>query len=241
MKISFLKTSALFLSLFVVSLLLPSCDAIGTKAAGDLMTQQFDETDFQGLELNVNAEAEVRIDSVFSVEITCEESVMPYVRASVIGGILKIDFSRNVYDVDDMKIVVSAPSWNYFELNGSGEVYVVDPIEGDLLRMDVSGSGNIRVNDATFSTANLWISGSGNLDLSGSGNNLRCHVSGSGDVDARDFPVETADLEVSGSGNIQVQVSEQLDADISGSGDIRYQGNPQINAHISGSGKLRRL
>lgn len=241
MKISILKKAAFLFSIGCTLLFFQACDAIGTKSTGDLMTQTFDETGFHGLELNVHGQAEVRVDSVFSIEITCEESVMPYVRAEVTGGILKVYFTRNVYDVDDMKVVVSAPSWDYFELNGSGDIRVPDAIKGNLLRMDVSGSGNILVADATFHSATLEVSGSGDLDLSGSADDLRCDVSGSGNADCLYFPVQTADLQVSGSGNIKVDVSEKLNADISGSGDIRYKGSPQVNAHVSGSGKLHKI
>jgi hypothetical protein len=165
---------------------------------------------------------------------------MPYVETHVSNGVLSIDFSRNVYDLDHMKIVVTAPEWDQFEVSGSGDIEVLDAIEGDLLKMEVSGSGGIDVHAAAFNKADLKVSGSGDLDLAGTANELQCKVSGSGNVDCFEFPVNIAHVTVSGSGNARVHVLEQLDAEVSGSGDIIYKGSPQVSAHVSGSGSVRK-
>ena len=236
-----LKKTTLLFSLLCAVLIFQSCDSFCVKSTGDDLTLNFDETNFHGLDLCVPANVEVRVDSVFKVEITGEESAMPYLRTEVNNGILQIRFSRNVYDVDHMKIVVSAPAWHFFEVSGSGKVQVLDAISGNELRMEVSGSGEIKAVDADFNNAKLEVSGSGNLELSGIADELRAEISGSGDVNCLDFPVKTAQLEVSGSGRMKVHVSEALDAEITGSGDIDYTGNPQVTVEITGSGKLRKI
>ncbi|MBK6996844.1 MAG: DUF2807 domain-containing protein [Lewinellaceae bacterium] len=121
MKISALKNSALLCGICSLLLILPSCDPFGVKSTGDLITLDFDETDFRGLDLSVPANAEVHIGDVFKIEITCEETAMPYVETRVENGILRVYFDRNVRDVDHMKVVVTAPSWNHFDISGSGE------------------------------------------------------------------------------------------------------------------------
>ncbi len=236
-----LKKSTLLLGIIALMFSLQSCDPFGIRATGERITQSFDETNFHGIDLDLSADVEVRVDSVFKVEVTCEETAMPYVEAKVSGGVLKIYFNRNVRDVDHMKILVSAPSWDYFVLNGSGEIKILDAISGNKLRVDISGSGNLNASDATFNTADLEVSGSGDLELAGSANDLEARVSGSGNIDCLDFLTETAQVEVSGSGNLKVNVSEALDAEVSGSGNIYYEGNPQVTVHISGSGNVRKL
>ena len=239
MKISFFKKGALVFGILVSLLGLQSCDPFGVRATGDLMTLSFDETDFHGLDLCVSGKAEVHVGDAFKVEITCEETAMPYVETRVENGILKVSFSRNVYDVDHLKIVVTAPSWDHFDVSGSGDVGVLDTIEGQTLHLDVSGSGGIEVFEAHFDRADLEVSGSGNLKIAGSALMLDCDISGSGNIRCFDFPSDKAQVEVSGSGDVQVNVIESLKAQISGSGDIVYKGNPQVNAKISGSGSIK--
>lgn len=236
-----LKNSFYLVAFLLIGILFPSCDPFGEKATGDYITQTFDVTDFHGIDLDVPANVTVRVDSVYRIEVTCEESAMPYLQVLESGGILHVYFENNVYDVDNMKITVSAPKWDEFNINGSGDVRVVDAVSGAALRADVSGSGNLKVEDADYQTARIDVSGSGNISLAGKADDFFCSVSGSGDVDAVYFPVEFARIDVSGSGNARVNVNEQLDVQISGSGDVYYQGNPQVNAQVSGSGKIKRL
>jgi hypothetical protein len=240
MKTSILKGSALVLGIFSLSLLMTSCDPFGIKSTGDVITLNFDEQDFEGLDLRVPADAEVRIGDSFEVVISCEETAMPYVETRVENGILNIYFEEYLRDVDHMKVVVTAPSWRHFEISGSGEILVADSISGTELLMDVSGSGSIRANETYFDRVKLNVSGSGDLRLGGLADKLWADVSGSGEIMCFGLEVNTADVEVSGSGDVQVNVQESLTARVSGSGDVVYKGNPQVNAHVSGSGSVRK-
>lgn len=241
MTTSFLKKAAFLFSLGFSVLSFQACDPFGIKATGDDQTLHFDETNFHGLELCVPADVEVRVDSLFKIEVTCEETAMPYLRTEVDHGILKVYFDRNVYDVDHMKIVVSAPSWDNFDVSGSGDLDVVDIIDGESLHVDVSGSGSVRMVEAHFDQADLVVSGSGDVRIAGSVASLNCDISGSGPIRCFDFLANVAHVEVSGSGDVQVNVQEVLDATISGSGTILYKGSPQVNAHISGSGTVKKF
>jgi len=241
MKISSLKNSALVCGILSMLLVLPSCDPFGVKSTGDLITLDFNEKDFRGLDLHVPANAEVRVGDSFKIEITCEETAMPYVETRVENGVLRVYFDRNVRDVDNMKVVVTAPSWNHFDLSGSGDLEVVDVIEGQSLYLDVSGSGSIRAIEAHFDEADLKVSGSGEIRMAGSAEQLDCELSGSGKIKCFDFLVNTADVKVSGSGDVQVNVAEELNAEISGSGGIVYKGSPDVNASVSGSGTVKKF
>lgn len=240
MKMSALKAGAWALGILAFSLLTTSCDPFGLKSTGELITLDFNEDDFSGLDLCVPADAEVRVGDSYKVEITCEETAMPYVETKVEDGVLKVYFSRNIRDVDNMKVVVTAPSWKYFDVSGSGEIVVLDSISGAKLSMDVSGSGSIKADEAYFDRVELEVSGSGELRLAGEGDKLEADVSGSGEIRCFDYVVNEADVDVSGSGNVQVHVLESLTAEISGSGDIVYKGNPAVNAKVSGSGSVRK-
>jgi hypothetical protein len=239
MKHSLLKSTTLLLGIFCLMLAFSSCDVHGLKSTGELITLDFDETDFHGLEINVPATVEVQVGGTYQLEITCEESAMPHVVTRVRNGILEISFDRNVRDVDHMKIVVTAPDWDHFELDGSGHIEIKDLIEGQTLDLDVSGSGSIHVREAHFDAANLEVSGSGDVRLGGSASTLDAELSGSGDLRCFDFVVNHAQADVSGSGSMQLHVLDKLVAEISGSGKIVYKGNPQVQASVSGSGSVK--
>lgn len=230
----------LFVPALLAALFFTACDP-ALRGKGDIMTETRDLSDFHALDISTQGRVDVRTDSVFSVEVSCEENVLPYLETYVDNGVLKIYFSRNVWDVDGLRIRIGAPTWDGFELSGSGDVYVPDPIVGNDLNLRLSGSGKIKIDDADFVKTTIKVSGSGDVYLNGAGDELTATLSGSGNVEARYFPVKKATAKVSGSGNIRLNVSDLLEAFISGSGDVEYLGSPHVDKEISGSGNVRKL
>lgn len=231
----------LLLFFAVVLFSIPSCDILGVRGTGELETEIRNVDNFHALEINVPGDVEVRTDSIFYVEVTCEDNLIAYLETVEDNGVLKIYFDRDVYDVDDLKIRVSAPSWDGFKINGSADVDVPDAISGNKLDVGVSGSGNLKVFNLDFNNIVTRVSGSGDVFLAGTADDLKCTVSGSGNVNALGCPVKTATVAVSGSGDVRLHVTETLDVTISGSGDVEYEGAPQVTKQISGSGNVRKL
>ncbi len=221
------------------SLLMTAC--LGTKATGDAVTTTFSEKDFHGLDVSIGGDAEVLTGPDFKVEITCEESVAKYLDVRVEKGILKIDFDHAVYDVDGLKIKVTAPNWDEFNFSGSADAHVAGPISGNKLKIDLSGSSDFTLDDAQFDKTEIDLSGSGGVTIAGQGDDLDCELSGKGDVRAFGFPVKTAKIDISGLGDVEVNVSDKLDASISGAGDVRYMGSPQVTSDVSGIGKVKKI
>lgn len=230
----------LFFSLLLTALFFTACD--DTRATGDLVSETRSLSDYHAMEIAVPGRVEVRTDSVFRFEVTVEESVLPYLETYVDGdGTLKVFFSRDVWDVDDLRIRVWAPQWDGFRIEGSADLSVPAPIAGERLDLSIAGSGDLAIFDADFDEIRTAIAGSGDLELSGVANHFDCSVAGSGDVEALGCPVKTATVSVSGSGDVRVRVSDQLHATISGSGNIEYEGEPQVTSQVSGSGHVRKI
>lgn len=234
------KIPALFAAL--LSLLATSCDDfLGEKGHGDTRTETRNVKDFHALDISAHARVDLRVDSVYRVEVSCEESIIDYLETVEDNGVLKIHFDRDVYDVDNLRIRVWAPHWDAIETSGDVDLSAPDALSGDEMDLKLSGSGNMEFFNIEYNKLYSRISGDGNVVLNGQGQALDCTISGSGNIEALDFPVQTAKITISGSGNARVDVSEQLDVVISGSGDVEYRGDPQLNSQVSGSGKVKKI
>ncbi len=219
-----------------------SCrEILGIRGEGDIVTEIRQVENFHALDIATAGNVKMRVDSVFRVEVRCEESIIDFLETVEDNGVLKIVFDRDVYDIDNLTIIVSAPAWDGIEISGSANIQVPDAISGNILNISISGSGNAEVFQADFNKIKSRITGSGNISVEGSADDLNCSVTGSGNFDALDCPVKTAVVTISGSGNARVNVSESLDVTISGSGDVEYLGNPQVTSDVSGSGKVRKI
>lgn len=208
---------------------------------GDVVTETRNVKDFRALDVSVPGNVEVRVGSEFRVEVSCEENIISFLETIVDNGTLKIRFDRNVFDVDGLRIRVTAPVWEAFRLRGSADIDVVDAITGNQLELEVTGSGDLKVFNATYERVRSRVTGSSDIKLSGRAKELNTSISGSGNFEALNFPVETAVVAVTGSGDAQVHVLNKLDATISGSGDIRFRGSPQVSSNVSGSGRVRKI
>ena len=85
----------------------------------------------------------------------------------------------------------------------------------------------------------VTLTGSGDINLSGSTAEITTVLSGSGDIDTSKLKAQTADATVSGSGDTTVYCTEMILARVSGSGDIQYKGDPKKkDTKVNGSGSI---
>jgi hypothetical protein len=83
------------------------------------------------------------------------------------------------------------------------------------------------------------VTGSGDMTLSGSTDELQIHVTGSGDFDGESLMSNRTDVSCTGSGDAVVVANTNLNAKVHGSGDIEYKGTPsQKDIRIFGSGDV---
>jgi len=230
------------LSLGLLFFTLTACeDVLGIRGKGDVVTEVRQVKDFHAIDISTSGEVELRVDSVYHLEVSCEESVIDFLETISDNGVLKIHFDRDVYDVDNLKIIVSAPAWDGIDIHGSADVNAPDAISGNNLDLSVSGSGDIKIFKVDFDKIKTRVTGSGDIDITGAADDLDCSITGSGGLDALNCPVLTAKVNISGSGDARLDVSETLDVTITGSGDVEYRGDAQVTSNISGSGKVRKI
>ncbi len=212
----------------------------GVKGTGPIKTELRAVSGFKSLSLNIAGDVEFSVSDHYSVEVQAQESLLPPLKTEVDGENLRISFDQNVHSSENILIKVSAPSFEGFDLAGSGNIRAMTPLKSEKLNLDISGSGNIVVAQADIADLHCDVSGSGGLELGGKAQKMSVQIDGSGAVDSRNLNAETLDAEVSGSGDIQCSVSQTLKAQVSGSGNIRYRGTPQVDAQVSGSGTVAR-
>lgn len=196
----------------------------------------------------------------FKVEVACDENLLPFVEARVVGGELRLGLKPNaiVLKRTELEFDVSLPRLSALRVSGSAQVEV-GSFSGEDFRLELSGSGELRSDELAFRDFSinssgscrielslrarqleLKSSGSGDLSLGGSAQDARLSVSGSASIKGRDLYLEAASVESSGSSGIELSVSESLEARISGSGRVRYWGEPQVERRISGSGRVEK-
>jgi len=224
---------------------LASCEKELIYGDGPVVTETRPLVNFHGVSSGVPGKVYFKIDPNYKVEVHAQRNVLDVLNTEVVNGTLWIDYRRSVEvrRAEDVTIYVTAPSADYFNISGVGDINVEGNVVASNLGLDISGAANINLEKATVADKiTARISGSGNIMInSGSAVREELRVSGSGSMDLANVPAERAEVHISGSGDMKVNLSKSLDADISGSGSVFYKGSPIISTHISGSGNVRPL
>jgi Putative auto-transporter adhesin, head GIN domain len=175
-------------------------------------------------EIRLEGSANVNVKQGDSTEVIVKDfpNLLPYLRTTVSGNALVIDFQADTQISNSVaEVTVTLPKLTGLEILGSGDI----------------GS----LNNLTCEDLGILIGGSGNISLAGKGKKLNAKTSGSGNIRTFDFICDDTKALISGSGNMDLNVVKTLDAIISGSGDITYKGNPSVNSQVSGSGRIRKF
>jgi len=197
---------------------------------------------FTEIELSVAANLYLKQGNEHSLVLEGDEDELEDIETVVRGEKLKIKHKKPFHFGSNKRITIYVTLKEMEELSvgGSGRIEAETRIQADDLELNVSGSGDINIDQLEASSVESEISGSGDIRLAGKkqGNALDCDISGSGELHASGLMVSNAKLNLSGSGGCKVYVMDKLDVSISGSGKVRYKGEPRVNASISGSGRV---
>lgn len=213
----------------------------GVSGKGPVEKQTRSARDFHAVEVEIPADVEVRVADEYSVEVQAQENLLPLLKAEVQDGKLRLYFEDNVSNAKDLKVWISAPSYDHLALAGSGTLKAVSTLSGERLELSIGGSGDIDVPQADVGKMKCSIAGSGNIKVAGKASDIGFEIAGSGDITAKDLVASTGNASIAGSGSVTCHVEQTLKAEIAGSGDVFYAGSPSVDTDIAGSGKVKRL
>lgn len=205
---------------------------------GPIISESLDVDDFDGIQLEMEAEVFITQGPDFEVSVEGKENIIDEIDTDVRSGIWRIEADQCVRDVDELRIFITMPVIRSLSISGSGSIRGENFFEVDDIDLAISGSGYLDLG-LKADDIEVRISGSGDLELEGEADELDARISGSGDINAFRMTVNEAEVQISGSGDTEITVTDILRGRISGSGDILYKGKPAIDVAVSGSGVVR--
>ena len=227
----------------LIATIATSCDTFFNCLEGDGVLQKETRivSKFYGVENTTSFDVDVDYDSVYSVTVFADENLLSYIRTYVSGGNLVVatEGTRCINTNSSVTIKITMPQIDEVNLSGSGNITVNDFKCSDL-DVSNSGSGNIDMTNIIISDLlTTDLSGSGTIIMDGKSSQAKYELSGSGDIIADDMLTGDCIVKSSGSGDVRCFAYDTLDVTLTGSGDVIYSGTPQVTTHVSGSGRVR--
>lgn len=206
----------------------------------------------------------LRQGSTQKVEIEGKKDVLEEIETRVEGSRLVIEHEDEKFwnwgNDDKVNVYITMKDVDGLSVGGSGDLIGQTKIVADDIDLNVSGSGNMKIEVEASGDMESDVSGSGNIELRGKCKNFNSDVSGSGRVTLALNASGNADFGVSGSGKIEASgTASKVKANISGSGkvlaadletnscavritgsgDVEINVKNELDANITGSGSVR--
>ncbi|HRG58172.1 MAG TPA: DUF2807 domain-containing protein [Bacteroidia bacterium] len=218
MKTKVLKTALISIITFLI--------------AGNLFAQDINLGDFNEISIQDNLDVILTQGTTNSYRTEPKE-----VSVDISNTGNKLSIKRGT-DKKSVTVYINFTQLNAIAVLGSATVGTSKPMQANNLKLNLTGSGDLRVN-VVAANVEASVAGSGDIYVEGTTTNLQGAVAGSGDLMAANLKAENVKIEVAGSGDAAVNVTNTLDASVAGSGDVRYVGNPATrNVNIVGSGSI---
>jgi carbon monoxide dehydrogenase subunit G len=231
----------LFLFAALSTLFFQSCKKI--KGDGPVVSEHRSVNKFSSINSGIDGDIHFTPGNTYEVEVRAQQNIIDIIETKVSAGALKVSYTDhyNIGRHDRIDIYITCPSPESFTLSGAGNFDATLPLNVTDMRLRVSGSGSMNINNLTASSINAHISGSGDINVnSGSARTASYQVDGSGRMDLLEVMVNEVTTATRGSGDIRLHATDKLNVTITGSGNVIYKGNPAINTQIIGSGNIRR-
>lgn len=235
-----MKTLAYFFAVPALVLALVSHPGI---ARAEVIHVTREVPNFTKIGFSLAGHIEVRRGPACKLELEGERDVLARIETEVSGGTLNIEAAdgKSMNNIGKIKYFLTMSNLSSIDLSGAGNITVLDSFDAPVLKLDLSGAGNL---SGSFKAGNVKVdlSGTGNVRLKGSADNLKADLSGVGKLEATEMQTKQVKVSLSGVGKAEVYPTDALEAEVSGMGSVRYKGSPKsLRKEVSGMGSVKAL
>lgn len=211
-----------------------------TAVSASAAERRFDASGFEKIAVGGSDNVAVRQGKGFAVVASGEMADLDKLEVRVEKGVLHIGRKKGNWSWGgkDVNVAVTLPALHGLSVAGSADVQA-DKGSGDTFDIRVAGSGNLLLATLDTRTANVAISGSGDVKVAGRCGALNVKIAGSGDADLAGLACTNTAISVAGSGNVSARASGQADVRIAGSGDVQITGGARCIKKVAGSGTVQ--
>ena len=229
------------------------------KGTGSIVSEQVTVDPFNAVVNETVVDVEIVQGDSQSVIIEGHQNMIDELDLSVSHGELTVDLRGHCYKNFKLKVYITVPDLTAVTLKSTGDMKLgsFDNIQslsvgikstGDLycdgtltidqlLELESTSTGKIDL-DVTTDEIVTYMSGTGNITLSGSCKSQYIELSSTGSYHAFDLDSEDCEVRNSGVGDVKVYVTDNLDVSISSVGSVYYMGDPVVKVNDKGVGKL---
>lgn len=240
----------LVLMFVIFSFVLAGCSKEVLGGSGKVVTEKRQTDKFTDVVIDGTFIVTLHESDSTEVAISADDNLIRTIETYVSGTTLHIKLKNGVRVVqgNTMQVHLKSPLYHSVTYKAGrvllpgdteGSVYSADTLHTDHFTYTVNSNNN-----AVFLVAtpklDLFLNGSGHMDVRGNTDDYHCEVNGNADINGIGLASADATIKLNGSGKHSIIVSNTLDATVNGSGKIQYMGDPVVHADVQGSGSVEK-
>lgn len=170
------------------------------------------------------------------VVVETDENLQECIVTRVVDGVLKCYIDcNNVRNSTKMNVYVNFKNINSIKASSGADIYGETLIVADVLDVNASSSGDIRI-EIDANEIDVDVSSGADAVIKGKANYFSGDASSGADIKAMDLVVKEAEASASSGADVRITVTERIKASASSGGDVVYAGNPTIEKVNESSG-----
>lgn len=181
------------------------------EGSGDSARETRVLEDFRAITITGPIEAEIRTGGEPAITLTADDNLLPLIRSRVEQGRLTLDLEKSVRSRHAIEAHIRVPR---------------------LEALDITGSGDTRLELGDADRMAIRLVGTGDLTASGRVGTLEIESTGAGDIDTVELRAGAVSLDSTGSGDADITALQRCELTLLGTGDITVHGNPP-ERHVS--------
>lgn len=220
------------------ALVFSSCDYSEDPGPLQEVEKEFNETDFDRLEIGDALHIDVEQGNFFEISVRGDRRNVNDLEVYTEGSTLIIRFDEWENRRHETYVTITMPTIVAANFSGATNSRISGFDELTKFDFYLSGASVSQV-DVVAGEFKSVVSGASVLNLRGSAGTLDAELSGASVLKGFNFPVVTADVSATGASHGSITVADQLRAVASGASSITYRGNPTVTSDVSGSSAVR--
>lgn len=225
-----MKKIVLYLTLCATLLsILAACrTAEAISGSGTVVTQTYEFTNFDEIEIGSAFTATITQGNTYSVVVRVDDNLVDTLVVTQEENHVTIALKEGtMVSGVTLEADVTLPYLSRVNAYGAGQVQLNSFETDDIFYVDVFGAAELR-GDVDAVDMELEARGASRLFLAGTASNVHAKATGASSIDLTGLSAIDAQIEASGGSTVTVNIDGILDADADGASNIYYLGSPEM-------------
>lgn len=221
----------LWIAVLAIALLaLAGCSALANAitGSGNVVTREYDFTDFDEVDLSYAFVGNITQGEAYSIVVRVDDNLVDQLAVEQNDNRVSIGLKNNTLVTRaTLEVDITMPNLSSLNVSGASQAQMSPFSFSDTFTVEASGASRVH-GDVDAKDLELTASGASNITLAGTAGNVVANASGASKIDLEELTAVDAQTEASGASTIIVNIDGILDADASGASTITYLGNPTM-------------